>query len=155
MELGLQEVDKMCDLNFNDANIRKDDYYVGIGKNIEKLKNATEIFTAFMRYIRLYRGINSLKLKVGTFDYDNDWTCELYCYMEDDGEVYFTEEENSLGINVKKKHQTLTALSHGDEFSMAEINIDYKPINEFLYLLDRSNQNDFEEILTEAHCEFW
>lgn len=153
MELGLQEVDNM-DYNFNDRNTRKDDYYVGIGKNIEKLKSATEVFTALMHYIFLYKEFKSFKLKVGTFEYNNDWTCKLYCYMEDD-EVYFTEEENSIGLNIQKKYKRLTDLCFGDDFSMSEINIDYKPINEFLNLLDDTEKDDFAEILAETHCEFW
>lgn len=159
MELGLQEVDKMYDLNFNDANIRRDSYYADIGRNIEKLRDATEVFAGFMRYLRVYREINNFKLKVGTFEYDEDWTCEMYCHMEDDdstyGSVYFTEENHSLGFDIQRKYKTLTELCHGDEFFTAEINIDYKPINEFLYLLDSSKQDDFSEILAETHAEFW
>lgn len=143
------------DYNFHDSNTRKDDYYIGIGKNIEKLKDATEVFTAFMQYLRLYRGINSSKLKVSTFEYYIDWTCELYCHMEDDGEIYFTEENNSIGLDIQKKYKKLTDLCFGDEFFISEINIDYEAINEFLNLLDNTEKDDFAEILSETHCEFW
>lgn len=138
---------------YNDKTIMCNDYYISMGKNISKLINATEIYVTFMYFLQEMRNYKKVSIKIGTFEYE-DWVCDLFCHLSDSG-VYFTEENHSYDLQINKKYKTLTDLCFGMSFDGAEINIDYDIINEFLCMAGKEDNNVFEDMLAETHCEFW
>ena len=138
---------------YSDKTIVCDNYYINMGKNISKLINATEIYVTFMYFLQEMRNYEKVSIKIGTFEYE-DWVCDLFCHLSDSG-VYFTEENHSYDLQINKKYKTLTDLCFGMSFDGAEINIDYDIINEFLCMAGEEDNNVFEDMLAETHCEFW
>ena len=138
---------------YNDKTIMCNDYYISMGKNISKLINATEIYVTFMYFLQEMRNYEKVSIKIGTFEYE-DWICDLFCHLSDSG-IYFTEENHSYDLQINKKYKTLTDLCFGMSFDGAEINIDYDIINEFLCMAGKEDNNVFEDMLAETHCEFW
>ena len=138
---------------YSDKTIMCNDYYIGMGKNISKLINATEIYVTFMYFLQEMRNYEKVSIKIGTFEYE-DWICDLFCHLSDSG-IYFTEENHSYDLQINKKYKTLTDLCFGMSFDGAEINIDYDIINEFLCMAGEEDNNVFEDMLAETHCEFW
>ena len=108
---------------YSDKTIMCNDYYIGMGKNISKLINATEIYVTFMYFLQEMRNYEKVSIKIGTFEYE-DWICDLFCHLSDSG-IYFTEENHSYDLQINKKYKTLTDLCFGMSFDGAEINIDY------------------------------
>lgn len=138
---------------YSDKTIMCNNYYINMGKNISKLINATEIYVTFMYFLQEMRNYEKVSIKIGTFEYE-DWVCDLFCHLSDSG-VYFTEENHSYDLQINKKYKTLTDLCFGMNFDGAEINIDYDTINEFLCMVGDEDNNVFEDMLAETHCEFW
>ena len=141
--------------NYNDNIGYPENHYLNMGINIQKLIDATEIFTAFMYFLYEARDIKSMKLLVGKLKYE-DWECELLCYLEEDGKIYFKEENHTYRILADKcRYRTLTDLCFGYSFAEADIKISYRTINHFLNSLEQQERFIFDEFVAEIHSEFW
>ena len=139
--------------NYNDRMTYSENYYYNMGLNIQKLIDATEIFTAFMYFIYEEKDVKAMRLMVGKLKYE-DWECELVCYLEKDGRIYF-KEENHTFLDIRKEYRTLTDLCFGHSFTEAGISITYRTINHFLNSLEKQERLIFDEFLAEVHSEFW
>lgn len=130
------------------------DNYISMGKNLQILIDATELYTTLMVFLMEMRGYKTLDLKIGTFEYD-EWKCDLFCHIRDD-EMYFTEENHSLiYLSIDKKYKTLTDLCFGDEFFNAVIDIDFDFIDNYQSILNSKDQNVFDEMLADTKALFW
>ena len=141
--------------NYNDRMTYQENHYLNMGLNIQKLIDATEIFTAFMYFIHEVKDVKAMRLMVGKLKYE-DWECELLCYLEEDGKIYFKEENHTYKILADKcRYRTLTDLCFGYSFAEAGISITYRTINHFLNSLESHERLIFDEFVAEVHSEFW
>lgn len=135
--------------------------YEQIGINTKKLIDATEWFTTLMYYLYEERGYKDFKLKIGTFNYDDEWTADIYCMLWDkDGiaDIFFREirydfhEEGEVIWGYIKR---LTDLCFGWEFESSTVDINFDLIKDFRKLLTTAEEDDFIEYYDEVHADFW
>ena len=134
--------------------------YEQIGINTKKLIDATELFTTLMYFLHEERDEKDIKLKIGTFTYD-DWESEIHCVLEDkDGlaDIYFTETRDGIFIifyGGTERIKRLTDLCFGWNFDEAIVDINFNMIEEFRKLIDSRDGYLFDTYYDEIHGDFW
>lgn len=132
--------------------------YEQIGINTKKLIDATEWFTTLMYYLYEERGYENLELKIGTFNYDDEWIGDIYCILVEDiednlADIFFRIIRYDFGESGRIKR--LTDLSFGWEFERSTININFNLVDDFRKLLTTAEEDDFIEYYDEVHADFW
>lgn len=135
--------------------------YEQIGKNTDELVKATEWFTTLMHFLYNERGVTQQTLKIGTFTYDNDWTANLYCVLEEHPHityVYFKEvrcEQGNVEDVILERIKRLTDLCYGWGFQDSTVDINWNLINDFRALLNENDNERFSICYDRIHSDLW
>lgn len=135
--------------------------YEQIGKNTDKLVKATEMFTTLMHFLCNERQVTQMTLKIGTFTYDNDWTANLYCVLQENQYityVYFKVvryDQDNIENVILERIRRLTDLCYGWGFEDSTIDINWNLINDFRALLNENDNEKFSMYYDRVHSDLW
>lgn len=135
--------------------------YEQIGKNTDELIKATEWFTTLMSFLYNERQVTQMTLKIGTFTYDNEWTANLYCVLQEHQHIpyiYFKEvryEQGNVEDVILERIERLTDLCYGWDFQDSTVDINWNLINDFRTLLNKNDNERFSICYDRIHSDLW
>lgn len=132
--------------------------YEQMGRNLKDIIDTEELFTSFMYFLHEIKDYTELNIKIGTFTYEDEWTCDINCVLKSDNDicnVYFTETRYDLGNKPVINKIKLIDFCYGWSFDESVININFDIINDYMEMLDMYENNLFWEMFHEVHSDFW